>query len=336
MAWVKDLIAEAKMKKMGVKWEYKTIKIADIDVKGSRFNNARVDQAIIEDMVLDYALAMMNGDAFPAIIVVHRKAGFFVLSGNNRTAAAIEAELTEIDAYVLVSDDAAVVELITRSANRWVGGRCSKKEAVVHARALIINGVSRKDAADIMGVRYDWLVQELRLDDMRDDLLKLGVDTTKVSRVAITKLMPLAHNENVLRETAALLARHKVSGEEASSLIESLKLQKSEAASMRVISEFESQFRQSAPRQDVPVKQPVRTRFLKSFNALFNTLSGKRTMRDIQVTNIDDQTELLSKWETMRSRLDGIFGVKDITHEENGSGPKKPGNKGRPRTAARR
>ena len=111
--WTPDFPAEQLRSNLNVEWAYSTIGIGLIDQKDSLRNQARLGVSIQQDVVEEYATAMRNGAAFPALVGFQRSDGSFILAGgNHRLAAAKSANRMTVDLYVCEQIPVILVALV--------------------------------------------------------------------------------------------------------------------------------------------------------------------------------------------------------------------------------
>lgn len=325
--WTSDQILESKLRQMGVGWKYdKSVPLDKIDIHGSRRNNARLKDQWNENLSIEYGVAMEEGDIFPAPALRAVFGGgykFYVLSGNHRVGAANLLGDKTIEAYIVDSSDEMVLETITRAANRWMGDRQSKDEAVEHARALIAKyGRTQQQMAKLFGLKPAWLSLSLRAEDLRDELENIGVPAREIPRSTIMTLAQLDGNTSVMHKAALVTAKYHVTGERVKLMVEQAKSTKSENGMLEVIEEHEAKLRQeeaaaSMPRPTPIFKRSKRTKMFRHLNTLHNFLlagnNGKEfaTLQQLGITSGSDRGELRDRFREVKLKFEKLFSLDD-------------------------
>jgi hypothetical protein len=337
--WTTDAIAESKIKAIGIGFRYvKGLEIAKIDIAGSRRNNARLREQWNEDLSVEYGVAMADGDTFPAPVLREVSGGtykYFVLSGNHRIGAATMLNDKMIDAYIVEGDDEMAFEIITRSANRWMGDRQTKEEAVEHARALIAKyNRPQQEVAKLFGLKPNWLSNALRAEDTRDEMEKLGLHSRELPRATILHLSQLSDNERVFRKAGYLASKFKLPAERVKDIVIAAKGQKSEQGAIDVLKRVEDDLRSETAVATVAAASPVytrpeRTRLFQYVNTLHNFLNTGRsgqpfaTLEQIGVTSVHDRHELRERFRSVRVHMDEMFRhAEKATLSKNGKKPR--------------
>jgi hypothetical protein len=262
--WARDEAAESKMKQMGVKWEVQTIHVSDVNLELSLHNNARFWGTLDPEMVLEYGVAMERGDAFPMIIVEKKGKQYLILSGNHRFGAIREVGLTEIEAYVVEGGDKAVIEdMLPRVLNRLHGARQSRQDAITNALYFVDRyGYDCTKAAEAFGLPPHAVIDTQRVRQTRELLATKKVNTERLKDTHIKMLAPIK-NENVLISAARVVSDAKMTGPEAQDLSKEIRAQKTEAAQMAVIAEYEKRMPTRSINPEVRVPSAMRVKFIR-------------------------------------------------------------------------
>jgi hypothetical protein len=324
--WTDDRIAESKMRSLGVEWEYiKDILISDIDVLGSRRNNARLRDQFNDDLSVQYGVALHDGDVFPAIIIrrVLRPGGFkyFVVSGNHRLGGALLLEDKTLDAYVLNTQDEMFIEMLTRSANRWMGERQSKDEAVEHARELIKRfNKSVPEMARLFGLKEEWLFKALRSESIRDSLNELGLDSSLLPKVTLLHIGQLESNHRVFRHVASLASKFQIKGDRVLDIVRAVKERRTEQDMIDTCKIFEDQLREEnrdkMATQNGSKKYPrksTRSRVFTLVNSLAGFLAtghhGKpfTSLDQLELTSPADRNDFKARMKEIDSHIHELY-----------------------------
>jgi hypothetical protein len=122
------------------KWRYvEKVDFAEIDLKASLENPARLHRTVNEDVALSYALAMEAGDEFPAIVLLTLDSTtsilpYLIATGVHRVTAAKDYQIRDwFDAYVVAEADAYRRTSLTRRLNIIEGYGVTMKDRIAQA-----------------------------------------------------------------------------------------------------------------------------------------------------------------------------------------------------------
>lgn len=146
---------EAWLDERRVPWVFEpALPMASIDRVASLANQARLEPLNAE-VVERYAADMERGDLFPPIVVrrvaSRRAERLVVLGGNHRTAAAGQAGVKTLPAYVVECESEMALRL-TYEDNRRHGLPPSEEERLFQAVHLVNGGFTHVDAARTCGL----------------------------------------------------------------------------------------------------------------------------------------------------------------------------------------
>ena len=204
------------------KYEKKTVPLADIDIKASRSNQARIAEAIDEDQGLIYAEQMKNGDQFPPIVGYFADNGKLrVMDGNHRVFAADIADIFSVDAYVVDSPSPAEVQSFTFEANTKHGLPTSLSDRLRQGVFLHEKGVTLREAAERLGIEQGKLQNHLDAYQAEKRFIELGIPSKKLDRLTISakrKLDAIQQNP-VLKAAAELVVDSAMSTDDIARLV---------------------------------------------------------------------------------------------------------------------
>jgi hypothetical protein len=333
--WRVDDDAATKLKKAGITWVKKTLALADIDVEGSRRNNARMQGGSGDRynplVAQNYGLALWGGDRFPMLMVRLPDPGFkghYILSGNHR-AGGVEDLAKEglvsrtdkiIETMLVDCVDEMLRELITRSANRWLGIRQGDEEAMGHVLYMQRTyGTSLKHLADFFNVKPTWLNARLANADLQYKLIhEHNVPAEGLNQGVLAHLNRLRFNESLLRKAATLIAQHRPKEAVVKTFVDAIKTSSvtSEGKALETIKEWEHKFRDTdtSPRPAIrTVKRTSLMRFKRVVTDLNNFMAhGKKghpfeSIADIGLTDKHERHELRQTWRATKRLVDEAF-----------------------------
>lgn len=327
--WASDLAAESRVKRLGgTMTVQKGIPLKEIDIHGSRANNARLESAFREDLALEYAISMEAGDRFPYPILRavqttrhngtggHSKFKYSVLSGNHRVGAAELNKAETVDAYILDSTDEQVIELVCRSANRWMGDRQNREEAIEHARAMMDKyAFSAAHMAKVFGLREQNLQAALRAESIRDLLEKNLVNATGIPRNTLLALSPMSDNHEVLRQAGLAVLRHKMTQDTAKKMCADVQAARDERSMLQAITKWEQTMEEEKPKAAPGTrvraqKTDPRAKLTKLLNNVLDFLDrggpGRKafmSLSQLRITTPEDKKALLAKYREVRAAV---------------------------------
>lgn len=299
--WARDLFAEQQIKKFGVSCKESTIQMDDIDWVASNKNGARLGQPVVKDHVNDIALAMMNGDSLP--MPVFRKVGkkLVIFAGVHRCHAAIEVGEKSIPAYVIETDDEAVIYSLPAALNgpQVAIDREARIRMAVHA---VGRGMTIEDAASRFSLPAHGIRDELNVNEFRIELGKMNIESSRLPKTSLLAISSIK-NHNVVRALAQLAIRSKLTGEEIKGVAKLIRAERTEVHQIAVVSAKEKEFGPTSSQS--AVKCGNNTRPLSSrIRGLLTTLEGYLNVRTVNQWGFTEKVEK----EAILKRIDGVSG----------------------------
>ncbi len=272
----------------------------------------RLEEPLQEELVKDYATAMLNGSAFPMIILVKMKNGKYrILSGNHRGRSALNLGEKEIAAYVVKSGSEQALDIFARSANATNGEPPKKDERLQQAIALVeLYGYSNKEAAKCLGLKENAVHEGRRAKECKKVLLKLGVDKAdKLPQGTLLKLNNLIENENVLRHAGELITEYSMPGPEVSEMVKQIKRVRTEAQRIGVVGDWEEKCRKMHKKVVGGIPLKTRTKFIRWMNSGVTLIKNNPTRKRLQLEE-DELDELRDNCVWLFAKLSTILGLK--------------------------
>lgn len=311
----RDPRTEQYLTQQAVNWKYvPAVPIGDFDLAASLKNQARLTGALNKDTVQEYALAMIDGVEFPAVVSRRVNGKEILLSGNHRGHAAVIAEKATLDTYRLETDDPFLIERITRSINSIEGMRPSRKEAVAHAAYLVENRhMTAKAAAQEFHIPVEAVLKAMRTSATRKRLANLGENPELPE--AHLDTMNAVKSDRVLKPVSELIRLANLPSDTVDALVKEVRAQPSEEGQMRVVTQWRN-------RPDIKdrigkykggaVKKPVRgadnaTRLLGIFGMLANTVAGAKSLDDLNITSPKEQERVKQGWIEAKAAIQAVL-----------------------------
>ena len=216
---MRDPRIENWLKAEGVTYEYReAVPLEAFDLQTSRANQARVNKPILDDLVERYALAYMDEVDMPALVAVPKKQNpslLMILDGNQRHAAAAEAEKLTVDCFVV---DPGIDEM-TRTMLCWTANNKNGEPGTVLDHKLqaahfhkLWPHVHLSIVARKFGLKEATLASFLRLERVDARLAEFGLESSQISRPNREKLHTVVEADVRFREAAKFLQETGIVG----------------------------------------------------------------------------------------------------------------------------
>ena len=214
-----DRIAEWLTEKGVAFSKVETLLIAEIDIKESLKNQARLASgAINKDQMEVYHTALTNGDLFPPIVVMKRADKYIIIDGNNRIAAAKQAEFEAwpFGAYVVEDPTAAQLRSLLISANKTHGLPTSIDDRIEHAVFLVEEyGQSKTIAAQTVGVSISKLKRYFERREVADRAKRLGIRKLHTISATSIEVLGRIRLDDIFAKAVELTIAHNLTSDEA-------------------------------------------------------------------------------------------------------------------------
>lgn len=294
---MQDQKTENWLKKEGVEFTYRSkVKISLIDQARSSSNQARIGEPIIEELVESYALAMGQGDEFPAVVAYESHDGKHVLIDGNHTVMALRRIGRKVlDAYVVHSDDAYTIDVLTRTANCKEGLRESMDKRLEHAKWTVRHyGRPIKEVAARFQVSNRRLSSELRIDETLLRLTKLGIDTKPLTKTTVERVGSI-NDDPVVVEAINVAVAAGLTTDEINRLVADINAVSSQAQRLGEVQKL---------REDPDIQQRIRlggrkkrmrterTQLFSCLRQLENLLAKDKSASELQMINSKDIARL--------------------------------------------
>lgn len=297
-------LSEQYFNELGVKWAYQSnIPLAHFDVEASKRNQSRF-RPLLEDVVDSYALAMLDGVQFPAVIAYERAGRYILLDGNQRLAAARIAELETLDAYVVEVEDSYLRDLLARTLNvRLDGQQITSEERIAHATYLVEKaGVSVQAAAARFYLRPGTLSGQMRAQEVRRDLEGQGIKLDrKMPETTLRALSPIKLREP-RKQVALLIERARLGANEAVALCKEVSAQKSEADMLALLAKKHVELvsrQQHVGTNRMKRPWPLRSRLLATMQAVEKIFDGIQHPAQAELVTMPQIKEVEARFEAM-------------------------------------
>jgi hypothetical protein len=312
--WLKDPKGEAVLQQLGIKFHPGVLQLKDVDWKATDENVGRIGRPTAQETVDDYALAIMDGAAFPRPIVTEGKNGTIVLAGVHRAKAAKAARMDEIGVYFtgqLLPEQHRLIAVMT---NRKEGVRCTATEALEYAVDMIQrHELDIAEVCKLLGVRENSVRLRLRLRDLRVLAKGAGAKEARVTDTTLKRLTTMSGNAKVLAAACNYIAKHGLLERDAIALAKSVGEKKTEAEMLAVIEVADRERCELAEKiaangHAKAITFPHRTNFLRALSALRAALGVKTKISDLQIVeDSDEHKRIRQEWAAIKRQLTGIL-----------------------------
>lgn len=246
---MRDARYEAWLQRENVSWAYlPSVAVDSLDLKASLRLQARLDAKLTPDKVERYAAEMREQGFydFPAVILCYpseRTDGkAHLITGNHRAAAAVQAGITHVDAYHVVTADTDlyVRDLLVRTANVVEGDSISTEERMAQGVHLLAQyNRSAEEVAKALRISASTLSERYRQKRSYERLAKLGVPVQKLSSSVVSRLFAL-RNDPVLAEAAGAIAQTRMSVAEAGQIVSQINAYASQDEQLAFLARFKN------------------------------------------------------------------------------------------------
>lgn len=236
---VKDFRIEQLLDREGVTWAYhESIPLESIDAARSLQNQARLGQPLDEATVEAYAIRMLDGFAFPALVGYPSRTGWRLNDGNHRYKAKLEAGLTDTDLYEVRSDDEWVLSRVTRVLNTMEGRRESREALIEHGKHLVREfGRTVTEVERALGLPRDAVQVALRQDMGRSRVQSVGLEPRAFSKTALLRLNAI-QSDRSLAEAARVVQEASLTAEATEDLVAAVRRARTEEEQLATIAAF--------------------------------------------------------------------------------------------------
>ena len=241
MAWIRNPATEKLLNDLGIKYEYRTnIKIGNLLISESKRNNARFGKPIDPDQVQKYVYDMQHGHVFPAMVLGK---DYYILAGNHRAEAAVEAKVPVIDAYVVTEATPAQTTEFIWKDNMQHGLLLTEDQKIMSAVEIHrrVGRPMRELNNEMFGGNsrtYERIVAANQAKDVEEKLLNLGVDAGRIPASVLTGLYPINDNTHVLKEVGLMTIEYGLGFSEVDELKKAVRGKSTEADRLTVLNEF--------------------------------------------------------------------------------------------------
>lgn len=295
---------EAWLRYEGTPYKYNPqFRVADIDVRTSLANQARLTVPLDGRIVERYALAAIDGADFPPIILHNR----VVIDGNHRVAAFKALDFSNIEAYVLLDDvDATVVSRLTRTANIMNGIPPSPDEVLVQAKWLVTHGMLIATAAKTFRISKGVLERAIARDRSAARLANLGFAVEKFADSVLSRFDALRSDE-ALSAVAAVVMRHSLGFDAVATLIPRVRQQLTVPKMLEEVQRFADSpdIKGRTPTSRVVQHNPAKARYFRILTEMHSYLRKYATADAVGFTT-EERTRAVELWNDTQLRL-GMF-----------------------------
>jgi len=312
--WIVDAPGEQLMEMCGINWEIQDVDIKDIDLRGSRHNNARIETDKLNDeLAAQYAEGMKTGVHFPMPILQkgRGRSKLFTLSGNHRVAAAEQVD-QPIRAYVTRCTDEEAIDIVVRVANSLNGTQSSAKERIEQIYQLHHDhGRSLPDLAALFNMKLSTVQFKMRLEAFRHELADLGIQAATLPLHSLDAINRIRTNEQVMVGAAELAISQNMTAARVKDMVGEVKAERGERKQLAVLKNWNGQAKQENPKRGTNLaRKPLKTkltRFVNTFGSFlthgYSGGSAIDTLRKAQITG-EDKAPMRQKLESLRDLID--------------------------------
>ena len=306
--WTRDLKLEQFLKKLHVKFDWEVgYKVSDIDFAESLNRQTRVGKKIDEILVNSYGVQMLDGAAFPGILINQPSKSFsYILSGLHRGHAVKDIHETTVDCYIVRLTDTRLLDIVPRVVNALEGRRPDRDELLANALFLVDKlGLEPKDVCAWYGLKPDHITTAKRQHEVAQAMREEGVNPEGMVKSLFTQLSPLAGNRNVLK-SAGKLAK-ELPFVEALKMIATVKEYKTEGEQLSAVRQWRKDFEEikADPLAKV-VRTTKRSKFLTAFKSLERILKEVESSANLQLSDRDREV-VAQGWQIIHTKMTALM-----------------------------
>lgn len=234
--WHRDTKTEQLLRDVGIKAEFRQgIPITKLKIEESLRNNARIDP--LDQIKVDkYAFDMARGVSFPAPIITDT---YIIMAGNQRSAAAIKANRSVIDAYVVSGYTQEQYDDLIRRDNTTHGKALTESE--IMATCIELNRRYGRSLRELNNQyfggnsqTYGRMIAASHRETVAGRLNKKGVAATRLKDAHLEKMHPV-QDDNVLRDLGILTLDYSLSTDALADIVTEIGKKPSEAERKQVV-----------------------------------------------------------------------------------------------------
>lgn len=274
----------------GVEWRFLgEISLEQFDEKASRENRAR-NEPLDDTLVERYAAFMIEGSPFPPVIAYRGRGGKLVLiGGNHRLAAARRIKRPTFEAYEVLTQNAYVIDRLTRTNNLVEGLAPTLAEILDHGIELVRrHNRSIEEVAVALHIPTKRLGDAVRRTFTDERLASLGIAADRLALSTRERLHGVESNP-VLKRAAETITRGALNTEHVNDLVKEIREKRSEAEQFAVIDEWDSktEVRRGVEESRAGKARPqkaIREQLFRQLAALRKTLDSHPSYAELQLT----------------------------------------------------
>lgn len=304
--WRRDHLTEDVLQGLGLAYDYvENIPLDQFDLAAGLRNQARLTAPLDRDLVMEYALAMLDGDVFPAVIVERLPATGLLsaIDANHRLHAATEAKLSNVAAYILRPCDPASRRMALIAFNRRAGKRTSMEEGIQHGIWLVTHcSQTIVSAARVAKVSPDTLGTAIRTAKAKAEFAKAGIPVERITNSKLERVgsIPL---RSIREKAAKLVAERQMSTSDVDSMVMAIKRRDGVDEMECVITEWEANPR-LARRSVEHAKRGVKPRDIRPISRILTSLEAAMRILDLH----REPSQMLFESDAEIDRLNDLSG----------------------------
>lgn len=322
--WYKLVGAELALANFKQEWLWKRIPLNQFDWKAAEENRGRIFVGQTEqlggkrpvltrydpDRVSGIGIEMIDRHAFPGLVVNYQNGKYSVVDGVHRLYGAKEAGLTEVEAYVISTDNAVTLDALPMALNQALNGvRCDEKQLLEQSSYMMTQwGWTPSQVRAVYGVSERAIINYRRLEKVNLRLLTLGIEPVRMVQ-GIRMQLGLIDNDNIFGTAAVFLAHYKMTIESADEYFADLKSRgRTEDEARAVTAEWVNKMSTQASPRPLTPKKPIFRNLVKSLKGLRTLFEKGKTRRGLQVATQAEAEEVKSLVHDISERCREIFG----------------------------
>lgn len=286
--WKRNQLTEDRLKELGISYSYRALKPSDIRHNKST-NPARFNARLDKDLWETYALEMMDGREFTALLVNESGGSYEMVGGNHRIRAAEESNRKTLLCIVINISDPVMMDRLMFEDNRVQGKPPSREEYYLKALSMMSqHGWTVRTAAKEYSLHENTLRSRVETQELRVWFSSHGVDSGNIPQSSMMQLKKLLVDEPVLLALVRIINRHKCwAAQDVKEAVNGVRRRRSESAKLEYVDELNKSWATTkSSKKSRHATHPVRSEFRKALTIMHNILEDRSTVSSLQLSGI--------------------------------------------------
>ena len=284
--WEPMPLVESLLDAAALDYEVREIPLKQIDFSASRTVQSRMEFIVDETYVKELASGIRDGvPLFYVVLYQKSPRRFIIWDGLHRLSACQRLGIKQCMAYVVTTkatpETQLALDMVPRRINNLANGQ---RAGLAQARATVIYGYERYNLSPDALQKWTGLSRSAVYNILKSHTAKkeisrlMGANFDELSDEACRNLASLIDNKRVASAAISVAAKHRLTGDQARSLVQQIRSAPNESEKMKIIEMFERALVDTGKSRRVESK-PLASRrrinpIVSSVRNLYNLLRG--------------------------------------------------------------